>query len=166
MFSSRVSPVPSADTAKASSGVVGDTSKPCCGCLGRDSIANAAARVGPAVVNLSVPQGISIGILLNYVVEMISIGICTIGAVFEFWHFVGFYGITGKSIGSGTIIDSNGTILTCAHVVVDFQGRRASSKGKVIKDTQMDLKNYNISVPYVIVAALWSFATLSDYNLN
>lgn len=48
-----------------------------------------------------------------------------------FW-FVGFYGIsTGKSIGSGTIIDADGTILTCAHVVVDFQGMRASCKGKV-----------------------------------
>ena len=40
--------------------------------------------------------------------------------------FVGFYGIsTGKSIASGTIIDSDGTILTCAHAVVD------SSDGKV-----------------------------------
>lgn len=38
---------------------------------------------------------------------------------------------TGKSIWSGTIIDSNGTILTCAHVVVDFQDMRDSSKGKV-----------------------------------
>ena len=44
----------------------------------------------------------------------------------------GIYGLTmGKSIGSGTIIDPDGTILTCAHVVVDFQGMRASSKGKV-----------------------------------
>lgn len=38
----------------------------------------------------------------------------------------------GKSIGSGTIIDGDGTILTCAHVVVDFQGFTSSSKGKVI----------------------------------
>lgn len=46
--------------------------------------------------------------------------------------FVGFHGMTvGKSIGSGTIIDDDGTILTCAHVVVDFQGLRSSSKGKV-----------------------------------
>ncbi|KAJ9557097.1 hypothetical protein OSB04_011711 [Centaurea solstitialis] len=75
--------------------------KPCCGCLGRDSIANAAAKVGPAVVNLSVPTG--------------------------------FRGISvGNSIGSGTIIDDDGTILTCAHVVVDFQGGfKSSSKGKV-----------------------------------
>ncbi|KAJ0509388.1 putative htrA2 peptidase [Helianthus annuus] len=77
-----------------------ESPKPCCGCLGRDTIANAAARVGPAVVNLSVPKG--------------------------------FHGMTvGKSIGSGTIIDGDGTILTCAHVVVDFQGFTSSSKGKV-----------------------------------
>lgn len=45
---------------------------------------------------------------------------------------IGFYGITnGKSIGSGTIIDQDGTILTCAHVVVDFQGMRGSVKGMV-----------------------------------
>nr|DAD45954.1 TPA_asm: hypothetical protein HUJ06_004184 [Nelumbo nucifera] len=37
----------------------------------------------------------------------------------------------GKSIGSGTIIDPDGTILTCAHVVVDFQSMRTVSKGKV-----------------------------------
>ncbi|XP_058094410.1 putative protease Do-like 14 isoform X2 [Magnolia sinica] len=44
----------------------------------------------------------------------------------------GFHGMTlGKSIGSGTIIDPDGTILTCAHVVVDFQSRRTISKGKV-----------------------------------
>ncbi|KAJ1418133.1 Peptidase S1, PA clan [Sesbania bispinosa] len=43
-----------------------------------------------------------------------------------------FYGvITGRSIGSGTIINKDGTILTCAHVVVDFQGTRSSSKGKI-----------------------------------
>uniref|UniRef100_A0A7N0TGJ2 PDZ domain-containing protein n=1 Tax=Kalanchoe fedtschenkoi TaxID=63787 RepID=A0A7N0TGJ2_KALFE len=78
----------------------GTGSKCCSRCLGRDTIANAAARVGPSVVNLSVPQG--------------------------------FRGLTlGKSIGSGTIIDPDGTILTCAHVVVDFQGMRLSSKEKV-----------------------------------
>ncbi|CAL5330216.1 unnamed protein product [Camellia sinensis] len=92
--------VPSADISNKVSGEVGDGPKPCCGCLGKDTIANAAAMVGPAVVNLSVPQG--------------------------------FHGLTvGKSIGSGTIIDSDGTILTCAHVVVDFQGFRSLSKGKV-----------------------------------
>ncbi|KAF2316862.1 hypothetical protein GH714_042203 [Hevea brasiliensis] len=58
LFYSRVSPAPSADIQKESPGVVGDGPKPSCGCLGRDTIANAAARVGPAVVNLSVPQGL------------------------------------------------------------------------------------------------------------
>ncbi|KAK3023470.1 hypothetical protein RJ639_044850, partial [Escallonia herrerae] len=108
-------PVPSTDTKKETSADVGDFGagikkeasvgtgdgpKPCCGCLGRDTIANAAATVGPAVVNLAVSRG--------------------------------FQGLTvGKSMGSGTIIDPNGTILTCAHVVVDFQGLSSSSKGKV-----------------------------------
>ena len=50
--------VPSSDIKKDISGAVGGDPKPCCNCLGRDTIANAAARVGPAVVNLSVPQGI------------------------------------------------------------------------------------------------------------
>lgn len=100
LFFSRTASVPSGDIKKEASSEIGDGTKPCCGCLGRDTIANAAARVGPAVVNLSVPQG--------------------------------FYGLTvGKSIGSGTIIDTDGTILTCAHVVVDFQGLSSSSKGRV-----------------------------------
>ncbi|XP_017977819.1 PREDICTED: putative protease Do-like 14 isoform X2 [Theobroma cacao] len=100
LFSSRVSAAPAGDTTKEAPVAVGDDKKPCCGCLSRDSIANAAAKVGPAVVNLSVPQGI--------------------------------YGITtGRSIGSGTIIDADGTILTCAHVVVEFQGMRSTIKGKV-----------------------------------
>lgn len=34
-----------------------DSPKPSNEYLGRDTIANAAARIGPAVVNLSVPQG-------------------------------------------------------------------------------------------------------------
>lgn len=46
--------------------------------------------------------------------------------------FIGIYGVAiGKGIGSGTIIDKDGTVLTCAHAVVDFQGLRASPKGKV-----------------------------------
>ncbi|KAI8548036.1 hypothetical protein RHMOL_Rhmol07G0241700 [Rhododendron molle] len=97
---SRIGSVPSEDISKGVSGEVGDGANTSRGCLGRDSIANAAARVGPAVVNLSVPRDI--------------------------------YGLTmGKSVGSGTIIDSDGTILTCAHVVVDFKGLRSPSEGKV-----------------------------------
>ncbi|XP_027107717.1 putative protease Do-like 14 [Coffea arabica] len=90
----------SSDIKKEATGDVGDVPKHSCNCLGQDTIANAAAKIGPAVVNLSVLQG--------------------------------FHGIAvGKSIGSGTIIDADGTILTCAHVVVDFQGLRSLSKGKV-----------------------------------
>ncbi|KAJ8772001.1 hypothetical protein K2173_027178 [Erythroxylum novogranatense] len=100
LFSCRVSPISSHDFGKLSSGVDGDGSKPNCGCLGRDSLANAAASVSPAVVNISVP--------------------------------LGFYSIAAvKSVGSGTIVDSDGTILTCAHVVANFQGTRPLSKGKV-----------------------------------
>ncbi|XP_058738560.1 putative protease Do-like 14 [Vicia villosa] len=101
LSSYRVGPVPSSDISKETSGVVHEGSKPCsCDCFGKDTIANAAAKVGPAVVNISVPQD--------------------------------FHGITtGKSIGSGTIINKDGTILTCAHVVVDFQGTRSLSKGKI-----------------------------------
>lgn len=36
-----------------------------------------------------------------------------------------------QSIGSGTIIDPDGTILTCAHVVADFQSTKAIVRGKV-----------------------------------
>ncbi|KAJ3671534.1 hypothetical protein LUZ60_007613 [Juncus effusus] len=39
--------------------------------------------------------------------------------------------ILEKSIGSGTIIDPNGTILTCAHVVVHFRNGKMYPKGKV-----------------------------------
>lgn len=99
IYFSRTGAAP-ADITREASGMGGDEPKSCCGCLGRDTIANAAARVGPAVVNLSVPKD--------------------------------FHGLTvGQSMGSGTIIDSDGTILTCAHVVVDFQGRGTPAKGKV-----------------------------------
>jgi HtrA serine peptidase 2 len=56
LSSYRVSPVPSSDISKETSGEVHDGSKPC-GCFGRDTIANAAAKVGPSVVNISIPQG-------------------------------------------------------------------------------------------------------------
>lgn len=56
LFSARVSHDSSADVNSANSGDVKDSAKPSCGCLGRDAIANAAAKVGPAVVNISVPH--------------------------------------------------------------------------------------------------------------
>jgi HtrA serine peptidase 2 len=57
--------------------------------------------------------------------------------------FVDFYGFaTGKSIGSGTIINKDGTILTCAHVVVDFHGTKGSSKGKVCVQERDCLSKY------------------------
>ncbi|KAK7397190.1 hypothetical protein VNO78_18357 [Psophocarpus tetragonolobus] len=99
LCSYRVSPYPSSDISTEASGAVGGESKPC-DCFGKNTIANAAAKVGPAVVNIAIPQD--------------------------------FFGITtGKSIGSGTIINKDGTILTAAHVVVDFLGTRGSSKGKI-----------------------------------
>ena len=61
----------------------------------------------------------------------------------------GIYGVTmGKSIGSGTIIDPDGTILTCAHVVVDFQGVRASSKGNV---SHLCLTSFKVLYKYFYV---------------
>ncbi|XP_068495559.1 putative protease Do-like 14 isoform X2 [Phaseolus vulgaris] len=99
LYSYRVSPVPSSDVTKEASGAVDDKSKPS-DCFGKDTIANAAAKVGPAVVNIAIHQD--------------------------------FFGIaSGRSIGSGTIINKDGTILTSAHVVVDFLGTRGSSKGKI-----------------------------------
>ncbi|PHT46775.1 putative protease Do-like 14 [Capsicum baccatum] len=81
----------------------GEKKHKCCNCFGRDTIANAAATVGPAVVNISVSRS--------------------------------FHGLrAGRSIGSGTIKDADGTILTCAHVV-DFQGLSISSKGKIKSTT-------------------------------
>ncbi|KAL6560558.1 hypothetical protein OROGR_004117 [Orobanche gracilis] len=100
LFLSKPDAMPDSGISKGDAGDAVGIPKCSCNCLGRDTIANAAAKIGPSVVNLSVPQG--------------------------------FHGMTvGKSIGSGTIINKDGTILTCAHVVVDFQGLRSSSKGKV-----------------------------------
>ncbi|AQK49364.1 Trypsin family protein with PDZ domain [Zea mays] len=39
--------------------------------------------------------------------------------------------VNEQSIGSGTIIDPDGTILTCAHVVADFQSTKAIVRRKV-----------------------------------
>ncbi|XP_061360273.1 putative protease Do-like 14 [Gastrolobium bilobum] len=88
LSSYRVGPVPSSGISKETSGAVGSKSSDY---FGRHTIANAAAKVGPAVVNITVSQDL--------------------------------YGITtGRSIGSvgsGTIINKDGTILTCAN----FQGK-------------------------------------------
>ena len=65
LYSYRVSPVPSSGVNKEASGAVHDGSKPC-NCFGRDTIANAAAKVGPAVVNIAVPQGIHFVFLLTF----------------------------------------------------------------------------------------------------
>ncbi|KAK4748825.1 hypothetical protein SAY87_015411 [Trapa incisa] len=57
-FRSAPTPLPSDHVNAAVPANPGESGKQCSGgCLGRDTIANAAARVGPAVVNLSVPQG-------------------------------------------------------------------------------------------------------------
>ncbi|PIA61507.1 hypothetical protein AQUCO_00300788v1 [Aquilegia coerulea] len=82
---------------KEATGEIGDSGKCGCGCLGKDSLANAAAMVAPAVVNLSLIQG--------------------------------FYGVKIGKSASGTIIDSDGTILTCAHAIMD--GSRSVHKGKI-----------------------------------
>lgn len=66
LFSSRVGSVPSSDIKNEASPAVGDDPKPCCNCLGRDTIANEAARVGPAVVNLSAPQGMYFGLVYMF----------------------------------------------------------------------------------------------------
>ncbi|KAI4997796.1 hypothetical protein ZWY2020_053138 [Hordeum vulgare] len=91
---------PPANLSNHGSGGNSDDSRCSPGCLGRNSIANAAAAVGPAVVNISCMQ-----VQNGWVLE--------------------------KSIGSGTIIDPDGTILTCAHVVADFQSTKPVLKGKV-----------------------------------
>ncbi|XP_057831742.2 putative protease Do-like 14 isoform X2 [Cryptomeria japonica] len=68
--------------------------------LTRSSIADAAAKVAPAVVNLTMTQG-HMGLFL------------------------------GRSTGSGTIINSNGIILTNAHVIADLTSGGVAHKGKI-----------------------------------
>ncbi|KAL3632963.1 hypothetical protein CASFOL_025947 [Castilleja foliolosa] len=110
--------VPDAGITKGAASDAGDSPKHSCNCFGPDTIANAAVKIGPSVVNLSVPQG--------------------------------FHGMTvGRSIGSGTIINEDGTILTCAHVVVDFQGLRSLSKGKaqkVLPEASMNLLDVEVTL--------------------
>lgn len=49
--------VPDPNMSKGAAWDSGDSPKHYCNCLSRDTIANAAAKIGPAVVNLSVSQG-------------------------------------------------------------------------------------------------------------
>lgn len=115
---------------KGASAVPESSPKQCPGCLGRDSISSAAARVGPAVVNISIHQGI-LHILSNFF-SWLGFRVLRLSFVNFSCVFVGKFGIgVGKGIGSGTIIDKDGTILTCAHAVVDFHGARVVSNGKV-----------------------------------
>ncbi|KAF9605739.1 hypothetical protein IFM89_018135 [Coptis chinensis] len=85
---------------KEGSGGIRKNGKCGSGCLGRDSIANAAAMVAPAVVNISVTQD-------QY------------GELYR------------KTVASGTIIDPDGTVLTCAHAVADFHSKRSFGKAKI-----------------------------------
>lgn len=64
--------------------------------------------------------------------------------IFLEFSLVGINGLMfGKSMGSGTIIDPDGTILTCAHVVVDFEGARTVTKGKVSASYMVDYCSYS-----------------------
>ncbi|TQE07511.1 hypothetical protein C1H46_006831 [Malus baccata] len=96
LFSVGTSSVPSSDIRKDISGVSPseEAPKPCCGCLGRDSFAKAAAKVGPAVVNISAPEG-AYGITPGK-----SIGSGTIIAILTCAHtVVDFYGLRASSKG-------------------------------------------------------------------
>lgn len=65
LYSYRVGPLPSSDV----SGIVDDKSKPS-DYFGRDTIANAAAKVAPAVVNISTHQGICLDIFQTWTFEL------------------------------------------------------------------------------------------------
>lgn len=60
LYLSKPDVLPDPDTSEGAASDVGDSPKHSCNCLGRDTIANAAAKTGPAVVNLSVPQGLHV----------------------------------------------------------------------------------------------------------
>jgi S1-C subfamily serine protease len=105
------SPAPPADANK-------DDCKCCKGCLRRNSIANAVSAVAPAVVHISVSQGLLLLHIMSNTVKMLTYKIFVLGLV-------------EKGIGSGTIIDPDGTILTCAHVVTDLNNGKAYGKGNV-----------------------------------
>ena len=62
---------------------------------------------------------------------------------FRITFFVDVHGwVQEQSIGSGTIIDPDGTIFTCAHVVADFQSTKAIVRRKVA--------NLALSYPYML----------------
>lgn len=65
-FSFSAIPAPPDDVKKEVPADTNESPKPCPQCLGRDTIATAAARVGPAVVNLSVPQGMFSPVSFRY----------------------------------------------------------------------------------------------------
>lgn len=65
-FSFRAIPAPPDDIKKEVPADTSESPKQCPQCLGRDTIATAAARVGPAVVNLSIPQGMLHPVIFCY----------------------------------------------------------------------------------------------------
>ncbi|RWW36874.1 hypothetical protein BHE74_00058067 [Ensete ventricosum] len=129
---SSTSPLPDSNSYREPFGKNRDDAPCCPGCLGRNSIAEAAAAAGPAVVNISVVQGEDASCFcFRLSIERFLFRSYLKG---NFWQHIseGLYGpMFGKSIGSGTIIDPDGTILTCAHCVANFHSMRRVSKGKV-----------------------------------
>jgi hypothetical protein len=127
----------------SSQGSAGNSDDSRCGrgCLGRDSFANAAAAVGPAVVNISCMHGENVTAMemVNYLPVSLALVVKLVQLLFVETHGWALE----KSIGSGTIIDPDGTILTCAHVVADFQSTKAVLRGKVI--------NLALPVPSVLI---------------
>ncbi|XP_059648495.1 putative protease Do-like 14 isoform X2 [Cornus florida] len=126
LFLSRIGSVPSEDVNKDASGKFGDGSR---------SIATAVAMVIPAVVHISVPcsmfQICAIAFLYIYVYECICcLGNCPSRLSVSLLS-VGDAKTSGSKKGAGAIIDPDGTILTCAHVLLDSRGKRVTSKGKV-----------------------------------
>lgn len=125
--SASVSPANNGD--QGSNGSSGDP-RCCPACLGRNSIAKAASAVGPAVVNISSMHGENISVYLKTVKFLTSV-VAMCSELLEL-PFVDMHGwVNEQSIGSGTIIDPDGTILTCAHVVADFQSTKAIVRRKV-----------------------------------
>uniref|UniRef100_A0A804NKV9 PDZ domain-containing protein n=1 Tax=Zea mays TaxID=4577 RepID=A0A804NKV9_MAIZE len=125
--SASVSPANNGD--QGSDGSSGDP-RCCPACLGRNSIAKAASAVGPAVVNISSMHGENISVYLKTVKFLTSV-VAMCSELLEL-PFVDMHGwVNEQSIGSGTIIDPDGTILTCAHVVADFQSTKAIVRRKI-----------------------------------